>query len=48
MTHPEMYEDLGIKPPKGVIFYGPPGTGTGALSINPFDQITFLAKEVNK
>ena len=28
MTHPELYEDIGIKPPKGVIFYGPPGTGT--------------------
>lgn len=27
MTHPEIYEDIGIKPPKGVIFYGPPGTG---------------------
>ena len=27
MTHPEMYEDIGIKPPKGVIFFGPPGTG---------------------
>lgn len=27
MTHPELYEDIGIKPPKGVIFYGPPGTG---------------------
>jgi 26S proteasome regulatory subunit T2 len=23
LTHPEMYEDIGIKPPKGVIFYGP-------------------------
>jgi len=22
MTHPELYEDIGIKPPKGVIFYG--------------------------
>ena len=22
MTHPELYEDIGIKPPKGVIFFG--------------------------
>jgi 26S proteasome regulatory subunit T2 len=28
MTHPEYYEEMGIKPPKGVILYGPPGTGT--------------------
>lgn len=27
LTHPEMYEDIGIKPPKGVILYGEPGTG---------------------
>lgn len=25
LTHPELYEDIGINPPKGVIFYGPPG-----------------------
>eukprot|EP00477_Mikrocytos_mackini_P001062 GAHX01001140.1.p1 GENE.GAHX01001140.1~~GAHX01001140.1.p1 ORF type:complete len:445 (+),score=77.56 GAHX01001140.1:31-1335(+) len=27
LTRPEIYEEIGIKPPKGVIFYGPPGTG---------------------
>jgi len=32
MTHPELYEDIGIKPPKGVIFYGPPGTGKTLLA----------------
>lgn len=26
LTHPELYEDIGISPPKGVILYGPPGT----------------------
>ena len=29
MTHPEYYEEMGIKPPKGVILYGAPGTGKG-------------------
>jgi 26S proteasome regulatory subunit T2 len=28
LTHPELYEEMGIKPPKGVILYGVPGTGT--------------------
>lgn len=28
LTHPELYEEIGIKPPKGVILYGPPGTGS--------------------
>jgi 26S proteasome regulatory subunit T2 len=32
MTHPELYEDIGIRPPKGVIFFGPPGTGKTLLA----------------
>jgi len=31
LTHPEYYEEMGIKPPKGVILYGAPGTGTAIL-----------------
>lgn len=27
LLHPELYEEIGIKPPKGVILYGEPGTG---------------------
>merc|ERR1712169_78874 len=27
LLHPELYEEMGIKPPKGVILYGAPGTG---------------------
>lgn len=32
LTHPELYSDIGIKPPKGVILYGPPGTGKTLLA----------------
>ncbi len=32
LTHPELYEDIGIKPPKGVIFYGEAGTGKTLLA----------------
>jgi len=27
MRHPELFQKLGIEPPKGVLLYGPPGTG---------------------
>merc|ERR1712178_351408 len=32
LSHPEYYEEMGIKPPKGVILYGPPGTGKTLLA----------------
>jgi AAA+ superfamily predicted ATPase len=27
LTNPELFNRVGIKPPKGVLLYGPPGTG---------------------
>ena len=28
VKHPELFDALGIAQPKGVLLYGPPGTGT--------------------
>ncbi len=32
MKHPEIFERLGIEPPKGVLLHGPPGTGKTLLA----------------
>ena len=32
MRHPELFQQLGIEPPKGVLLHGPPGTGKTLLA----------------
>ena len=32
MKHPELFDRLGIEPPKGILLYGPPGTGKTLLA----------------
>ncbi len=46
LTHPEYYEEMGIKPPKGVILYGPPGTGKLALNSNCFGPLALRRQDL--
>lgn len=32
LKHPELFEAMGISPPKGILLYGPPGTGKTLLA----------------
>ncbi|KAM0846906.1 hypothetical protein ACQ4PT_055407 [Festuca glaucescens] len=45
LTHPELYEDIGIRPPKGVILYGVPGTGKTLLSKEDMAGVNVESKE---
>merc|ERR1712113_850647 len=44
LTNPELYEEVGINPPKGVILFGPPGTGKTLLAkaVANHTKATFL------
>lgn len=44
LTHPELYEEMGISPPKGVILFGPPGTGKTLLAkaVANYTSATFI------
>lgn len=32
LRHPELFQKLGVEPPKGILMYGPPGTGKTMLA----------------
>jgi transitional endoplasmic reticulum ATPase len=39
LRHPEIFEKLGIQPPKGVLFIGPPGTGKTLIAKAVADEV---------
>ncbi|RZC91060.1 hypothetical protein C5167_028896, partial [Papaver somniferum] len=32
LKHPQLFESIGVKPPKGILLYGPPGTGKTSIA----------------
>ncbi|MBT4334524.1 CDC48 family AAA ATPase [archaeon] len=44
MRHPELFQKLGVEPPKGVLMHGPPGTGKTLLAraVANESNVTFL------
>ncbi|MCA9459919.1 MAG: CDC48 family AAA ATPase, partial [Nanoarchaeota archaeon] len=47
MKHPEVFERIGISPPKGVLLYGPPGTGKTLLARALANELDAHFKTIN-
>lgn len=54
LMYPDLYDRLGITPPRGMLFHGPPGTGktlmaralAGALAKASPKPVSFFARKV--
>jgi transitional endoplasmic reticulum ATPase len=47
MKHPEVFERIGITPPKGVLLFGPPGTGKTLLARALANELDAYFKVIN-
>ena len=43
VKHPELFDALGIAQPKGVLLYGPPGTGLFIPTIIKINNFTLMS-----
>jgi transitional endoplasmic reticulum ATPase len=47
MRHPELFQQLGIEPPKGVLLHGPPGTGKTLIAKAVANEVDAAFRVIN-
>lgn len=47
LRHPQLFKTIGVKPPKGILLYGPPGSGMASASAL-FIKLRLLIMHVKK
>lgn len=47
LKHPELFEHMGIEPPKGILLYGPPGTGKTLIARAVANETSAFFMHVN-
>ena len=43
LRHPQLFKTIGVKPPKGILLYGPPGSGALASASDGRVRVTSRA-----
>ena len=39
LRHPQLFKTIGVKPPKGILLYGPPGSGTPFTTFSQYCEL---------
>lgn len=40
LRHPQLFKTIGVKPPKGILLYGPPGSGN-SICLHMLCQLSY-------
>ena len=47
LRHPQLFKTIGVKPPKGILLYGPPGSGELTLACHSLESCFLLVHVIS-